>query len=89
MRLRFPGLSELAALFVADSSVGAAVSSLQRARVRLLKVIQIQKAKAAERIAARQAYLREADRLDAEATAALHEVAHAERVAGRLEELCA
>lgn len=89
MRLRLPGLSELAALFIADSSVSSALTSLQRAHGRLLKVISTQRARATKFLANKADYLREADRLDAEATAALDEAIRAERIAGRLQELCA
>ena len=89
MKLRFPGLGELVSLFVADTSVSGAIAGLRRAQSRLATVVATQQKKAQERSAMQAAFLKEADRLANEATAAQSEADHAARVATRLEGLCA
>lgn len=89
MKLRFPGLREIVSLFVADTSVDAALSSLQRAHGRLLRVMKIKQHEADTLGRAAPDHLKEADRLTNEQTAALGEVARSERVAHRLQELFA
>lgn len=89
MRLRFPGLGELVALFVADNSVAGAITGLRRSQARLAKLVALQKAKADQAAKAQADYLREADRLAQDAINANNEAEHARRVYQRLEGLCA
>lgn len=89
MRFRFPGLGELVALFFADTSVAGAIEGLRRSQQRLARVVEINKSLAKTRAEQQNAALREADRLANEAAAAQSEADHAQRVAARLEGLCA
>lgn len=89
MKLRFPGLGELLSLFVAETTVSDAIAGLRRAQIRLASVVATQQSKAKARAADQAAALKEADRLGTEALAAQSEADHAQRVAARLEGLCA